>query len=72
MIGQDWKKKDLCEWYEKRYNKAKGLFISARWNKKVLKKIKLVEVLNRVVRRVLKKNYKLNVDSKVLHMIIIL
>ena len=45
---------------------------SARWNMKVLKKIELVEVLNRVVRRVWKKKSKLNVDSKELHVIIIL
>ena len=45
---------------------------SARWNMKVLKKIELVEVLNRVVRRVWKKKWDWNVGSKVLHMIIIL
>ena len=40
---------DLCEWYKKRYNKAKGLFISARWNKKVLEKRELIKMLSRVV-----------------------
>ena len=48
----DWirlKKDDLCKWYKKRYNKAKRLFISARWNKKVSEKRELVKVLSRVV-----------------------
>ena len=49
MIGQDWKKKDLCEWYEKKDNKANGLFISARWNKKVLEKRELVKMLSRII-----------------------
>ena len=45
----DWKEEDLCEWYKKMYNKAKGLFINARWNKKVSEKRELVKMLSRIV-----------------------